>query len=184
MKKKELFQNQLKQQRLKKLLFFLLLPFFMHSQTDRINSGGIYYCSNSISEIIKKNKKVKYHVLPDEFVVDSINYRTDSSYVFNGKRKFLQMICFSDKFKFRIRNSVDQLKKEIYVQDLINNKKGKIEFLDFCDIKFIGIKILADKFATLYFEARYDGYEDFFSVKFYEDSMILNFDLPKYKKCD
>jgi len=184
MKKKELFQSQLQIKNLKDLMFFLLLPFYINAQTERINVGGIYYCSSSVSEIIQKNKKVKHQALPDEFAVDSINYTIDSSYVFIGKRKFSQMICFSDKFKFRINNSVDKLKKEIYVKDLISNKKGEIEFLEFCDIKFIGIKILANKFATLYFEARYEGHKDFFSVKFYEDSMILNFDLPKYIKCD
>jgi len=156
----------------------------MNGQIEKIKINIRDLCPTSVSEIIKKNKKVRHQVLPDEFVVDSINYKIDSSYIFIGKRKFLEQICFSDKFKLRIRNSVDKLKNVIYVQDLVSNKKGKIEFVKFCDIKFIGVKIIANRFSTLYFEAIYQDQKDFFSVNFSEELMILNFDLPKYIKCD
>jgi hypothetical protein len=184
MKKKEVFQNQLRLKSLKNLMFFLLLPFFMQGQIDRVNIEGVDYCSRSVLDIIKKNKKVRYHVLPEEIVGDSVDYKIDSSYIYIKKYKYLQIICFSDKYKFKILTSVTKPQKKIYVQNLVNNKKGKIEFMEVCDIIFTGVKLLNSKLVALCFKAKFDGYVQYFSLKFDKDSMILNFDLPDYRKCD
>lgn len=183
MKKKEVFQIQF---RLKNLsyLFFLLFPLFMQGQIERERYQGVDYCSRNVIDIIKKNAKVRYHFLPEEFVGDSVNYRIDSSYVFIKKRKYLQVNCFSDKFNFKTLTTVGRLQKKIYIQNLVNNKKGKIEFTEFCDIISAGVKIIDSKLHTIYFKAKFDGYEQFFSLRFDKDSMILNFELPHYRKCD
>jgi hypothetical protein len=165
-------------------MFFLLLPFFMQGQIESVNIGDEDYCSRSVFDIIKKNKKVRYHVLPEEFVGDSINYRIDSSYVFINREKYLQVNCFSDKFNFKTLTTVGRLQKKMYIQNLVNNIKGKIEFTEFCDIILAGVKIIDSKLYAIYFKAKFDGYEQFFSLKFDENAMILNFDLPQYRKCD
>ena len=184
MKKKKVFQNQCQLKRAKNLMFFLLLPFFMQSQIDKVNISGVDYCSRDVSDIIKKKMKVRYHVLPEKFVGDSVSYRTDSSYVFIKKNKYLEIIYFSNKFKFKTLTSINDLQKKIYIQNLVNNKKGEIEFTETCDIVSTGVKLLDSKLDTLYFKAKFDGYEQYFSLRFDKDSMILNFDLPNYRKCD
>lgn len=165
-------------------MFFLLFPFFMQGQIDRVNIGGEDYCSRSVFDIIKKDKRIRYHTLPEEFVGDTVDYKIDSTYVFIKRSKYIQKIYFSDKFKFKTLTSVNKLQKKIYVQDLVKNKKGKIEFMEVCDIIFTGVKLVNSKLVALYFKAKFDGYEQYLSLRFDKDSMILNFDLPDHRKCD
>lgn len=88
----------------------------MQGQIERENYQGVDYCSRNVIDIIKKNAKVRYHSLPEEFVGDSVNYRIDSSYVYIKKRKYLQTNCFSDKLNFKTLTSVGRIQKNIYTK--------------------------------------------------------------------
>ncbi|KFF04628.1 hypothetical protein [Flavobacterium reichenbachii] len=165
------------------LSFLLLLPFFAWSQIDSVNIGGTHYCSRSILDIIKRNKKNVLFFMPENFTSDSIHYNIDSSYVFINKRKYVQKVYSSKKIRFKTLNPLDK-QKEFYVENLVNNKKGQLEFTEIYDLVFSGAKLKNNKLDVLLFRAKFDGYEQNFSLKFVENGLILNADHPEYRKCD
>jgi hypothetical protein len=164
-------------------MFFLILPFLAQSQSDSVNINGEKYCLRYLSDIIKEEKKARYWRMPEEFTGYSTDFKKDSSYVFIKKRKYLQVIYFSDKFKLKTLRPINNMQKKIYIQDVINNRKGKIEFTEICDLTFKGAR-KKNKLTTFYFQLKFDGYGQDFSLKFGEDSMLFNFDFPALKKCD
>lgn len=164
-------------------MFFLLLPFFAQSQIDSVNIGGVKYSYRYLAEIIKKEKNALYWRMPEDFTGYSTDFKKDSSYIFIKKRKYLQVIYFSDKFKLKTLRPINKMQRKIYIQNVINNKKGVIEFTENCDLTFKGVR-QNKKLTTFYFQAKSDGYEQRFSLKFDKALMLLNFDFPFLKKCN
>lgn len=168
-----------------KSLLLLLLPFLMQGQDiqDTVNIEGVYYCSRDLYSIIKKKKKVMYVTLPEQFVSDTIVWNIDSSYVFIKEKKYLQKIYSSKKIKFKTLESLNNSEKKIYIENLINKRKGEIEFTEFCNIISTGARLLDNRYLYFYFKAKFDGHEQNFSVRFSQDLMVLNFGFPSYIKC-
>ncbi|MBF4517768.1 hypothetical protein IRZ71_15495 [Flavobacterium sp. ANB] len=121
--------------------------------------------------------------MPEDFTGYSTDFKKDSSYIFIKKRKYLQVIYFSDKFKLKTLRPINKMQRKIYIQNVINNKKGVIEFTENCDLTFKGVR-QNKKLTTFYFQAKSDGYEQRFSLKFDKALMLLNFDFPFLKKCN
>ncbi|MEN2400160.1 hypothetical protein GKZ90_0010245 [Flavobacterium sp. MC2016-06] len=184
MKFKQIIQNQFKPARIKSLLFLILFPFFAQSQNDTVNINGVKYCSRDLIDIIKMEKKLMSWRMPEEFVGDTIDYKKDSSYIFIKKRKYLQMIYSSDKFKLKTLQFVNELQRKIYIENIVNNKKVELEFTETCDVVFRGVKLRKNEPPVFYFEGIFGVYKQYFSLKFDKKLTRLNFDLPSYEKCD
>ncbi len=184
MKKKKLFRNQLNKLKNNYLIFFLPFTCLMQGQIDKASINGVNYCSRNLPDIIHKEKNVRYQSLPENFVSDSIDFNADSSYVFIKERKYLQIEYLSEKLKIKILKSENDLPKQVFVINSVSNKETKITFLENCDIAFQGVKLVKNKPSIIYLKAKFDGYTQIFSIKYYKNIVVLNFDLPEYRKCD
>lgn len=167
-------------------LLFFFFSISMQAQRDTVNINGEIHCSRDIFDIIKKDNKTFYFFLPEDFISDSINYKVDSTYVYLENHKYLQQTYSSKKLKFKIL--VDQEKKSLYVENLISKKKAKIDFIESCEIIFTGTKYYyEDKNLRYFFKAKFDGYEQDFSLRFAKfrnkKVIVLNEGHPQYKKC-